>query len=300
MENMLFKDVANKWLKSKTNIKESTLDRYKRAIESKLLLEFGELSINCITANNIQKFFNKLSMKYKSTTIKLIFYVLKSVIISVTKKTILKPQLLTLERYRPETLNKEEVSKLNIYFNNDSSLYSLGIRIALTTGLRVGEICALKWKNINLEKKTIKIIATMQRMSSKIGKEKHKTVVKITAPKTESSYREIPIPPKLFNILKIYKCHSDCFLLTGKSDKFIEPRVLQYHFQVVSLRYIGRKIRFHALRHTFATELISHQVDIKTVSELMGHSSVIVTLNIYRFVKYDDMMKALKIMEKIL
>ena len=166
----------------------------------------------------------------------------------------------------------------------------------MNTGIRIGELCALKWENINLEERKIYIKKTIERVY--IKKEK-KTKIIIDTPKSNSSIREIPINNKLYEILKKMKGKSkkNEYVLTGSDTHYIEPRNYQYHFKVILKKSkIKASYKFHALRHTFATICIEIGMDIKSLSEILGHADVSVTLNVY--VHSSDKLKR-KFLEKL-
>ena len=140
-----------------------------------------------------------------------------------------------------------------------------------------GELCALKWSDINQEDGSIRINKTVQRIKSFNGNPK--TIVAITTPKSGKSVREIPLPGFITDLLRPAK-FSDSYFLSG-SDKLIEPRLMQYHFKHVLEKANLPSMNFHITRHIFATNCISSGFDIKTLSEILGHASVEITLNRY-------------------
>lgn len=155
---------------------------------------------------------------------------------------------------------------------------NLGIFISAVTGIRIGELCALKWSDIDLEKRIIAVSKTMQRIKNIGGKTATKIV--ITPPKSKTSAREIPVPDVLYSYLKKMQCDNDCYVLTGKK-LFAEPRTMQYRFASILKRIGLPQVNFHAMRHMFATKCVDVGVDVKTLSEILGHCSVEITLNRY-------------------
>lgn len=153
---------------------------------------------------------------------------------------------------------------------------NLCVLLSLYTGLRVGEICGLQWKDIELKKEFLSVTKTVERISLGNGK----TKVVIEPPKTESSIRKVYIPSFIVVSLKEYKDKPDKYILSGKS-KPTEPRALQYRFKRILNKTKIREMSFHSLRHTYATLCIERGMDIKTLSELLGHSDVKITLNTY-------------------
>ena len=163
----------------------------------------------------------------------------------------------------------------------------------MNTGLRIGEICALKWKDINLEKRIIYVQATLERIYDENLK---KTKVIIDKPKTKNSVRQIPISNKLYSILKPLKkkYEEEDFFLTGKSERYVEPRSYQYIYKRVLKKCKIQPHKFHCLRHSFASECINVGMDIKTLSEILGHANVNITLNIYVHSSYQTKKKYLE------
>ena len=171
---------------------------------------------------------------------------------------------------------KSEQEMILSFLLCDMNSYNLGIYICLFTGLRLGEICALRRCDINLIHKTITINQTVQRI--KTDKSGTKTELLISTPKTANSHRIIPISDMLYAILNTYMPDSS-YVVNG--DKVMEPRTYQYYFKKVLNSLLIENRNFHALRHTFATNCINCGMDPKCLSELLGHSDVKTTLNKY-------------------
>lgn len=177
-------------------------------------------------------------------------------------------------------LTVSEEKRLLKVLLQDMDQSKLGVYLCLFTGLRIGELCALKWENISLTEGTIKITRTMQRLQIKESKGTCKTQIMITPPKTMRARRTIPLPGFLTEVLRHFSEDGDCYLLTGKAKVFLEPRTMQNHFKQYA-RTCGIEANFHALRHTFTTRCMEAGFDIKTLSDILGHSSVKITLDRY-------------------
>ena len=160
--------------------------------------------------------------------------------------------------------------------------------------MRIEEICALRWENIDFSKKLINVNQTLQR----VYVEKEKTKIIITPPKTKTSERKIPIPTNLYDKLKIEstKFSKEAYVLTGEDEKYIEPRNFQYVYKKTLENCHVQYRNFHCLRHTFATRCIRVGMDIKSLSEVLGHADVNITLNRYVHSSYDSKKK---FMEKL-
>ena len=177
-------------------------------------------------------------------------------------------------------LSVEEQLLLSNALCNDLTLTNLGILLALYTGLRIGALCALKWDDISFESKCIYVHNTMQRIHINVS-QKVKTQIIITQPKSDCSIRTIPIPDKIIPLLYSKRCNAQTFLLTGSTTKYIEPRTMQNRFKSILKKCDIDTVNFHVLRHTFATRCVEIGFDIKRLSEILGHSSVNITLNRY-------------------
>lgn len=181
-------------------------------------------------------------------------------------------------------LSDHDFETLSAYLVRHSDPRDLGILTAMYTGMRIGEICALKWGNINLEERLIYVQHTLQRIYIKNQNHQSTSYVTMTSPKSLASIRSIPITMTLTEFLRHFyeqnKVSAEDYLLTC-SAQYIEPRSYENYYKKI-LRQAGiADIRFHGLRHTFATRLIEHGADYKIVSELLGHQSVTTTLHLY-------------------
>jgi integrase len=173
---------------------------------------------------------------------------------------------------------EREILKKQLIKNADE--ISIGVLLAMCSGVRIGELCALRWENIDLENKNLHIKNTLQRIPDLFAA-CAKTHVVVGSPKTRASVRTISLPDFLVDILTAKAKNPQAYFLSGAKDRFIEPRLVQYHFKKI-LKSCGiADANFHALRHTYATRCIELGFDAKTLSELLGHSNVNITLNRY-------------------
>lgn len=155
----------------------------------------------------------------------------------------------------------------------------LGILIAFYTGIRIGELCALTWEDINLEEEVLHIRKNVQRVKCKEGQSN--TEILFQTPKTSTSLRSIPLPPVLIPLLRSHQGEDIQYVIKGKKHPWAEPRTVQYRFSRILKQCSIKSFRFHMLRHAFATRCISKGFDVKSLSEILGHSSVQITLNLY-------------------
>ncbi len=184
---------------------------------------------------------------------------------------------------RVEVFNSKEQKKLEMYINHNIDLYNSAILLALYSGLRIGEICALKWNDFNFNYGAVSIDKSVQRQEIKNDQNHKKTQLVITNPKSSSSVRVIPIPSFIVqHFKKLYSCEiNQRFLFTNSYEKPLDPRTLQYAYKR-TLNECGVSYKnFHCLRHTFATRCITAGCDIKTLSEILGHADIKITMEYY-------------------
>lgn len=183
-----------------------------------------------------------------------------------------------IEKSDIEILNKYERSRLQNYLQNNLTSTNLGILLTMYSGMRIGEVCALKWGDINFENGVIHVSKTVQRIKN--SDETSKTKVVVGSPKSKTSERDIPIPKFLVGLLKNFSVNKNGFIMSNTSRP-TEPRTIQNRFKSVLKKCGIRSVNFHFLRHTYATVCIENGIDPKTVSELLGHANVNITLNRY-------------------
>ena len=300
LTKMTVKDLIYEFLSRKqSTIKKSTLANYRTKSEKHIIPALGHIQCCNITANNIYEFIE--SMREKSLTERYIHdnvVLLKSVFRYANKiysvKNVLDGIILPKGK-KPviELLSNAELSRLDEHLTACLDLKNLGILIVRNTALRIGEICALQWKDIDLEERVIYVKKTLQRVQVKGGKKK--TELTIMPPKSDKSVRVVPIPDWLVEYLLKYKNNDDFYVISG-NNRPIEPRILQYRFVKILKELDLKHVHFHSLRHSFATNCIALGFDIKTLSEILGHSSVKITLELY---VHSDMERKKKCMNLI-
>ena len=180
-----------------------------------------------------------------------------------------------------EVLSVNNQKRIMQYAIDNFTFRNFGIYICLSTGIRIGEVCALKWGDINIATETISINRTIERIYVIDGEKRHTEVV-IGTPKTKNSLREIPMSKELLKIIRPLKkvMNDDFFILTNEA-KPTEPRTYRNYYKQL-LKQLGiPDLKFHGLRHSFATRCIESQCDYKTVSVILGHANISTTLNLY-------------------
>lgn len=292
---------AEEWLSAvRLKNKESTYIKYRAICEKHILPALGELSPNRITtqiAGNLLH--ERLQSGLSPRTVCGIKTILK-MLLNFAGKDDADCDFSALKIRQPHkdmrVLSVEEQRSLCGYLKENMDQCKMGVFLCLFTGMRVGEICALRWSNVSLDNRTIRIEETMQRINT----EKGKTKVITTLPKSSYSCRIIPITDELAALMSKFRALGREYVLSGSEDVFIEPRTLQYRFKKY-LKLAGIKnANFHALRHTFATRCVESGVDVKSLSEILGHSNIGITLSRYVHssmdFKRENMEKLVKLM----
>ena len=286
-------DVALEWLEmAKIEVKESTYALYRRNVESHILPHIGGLKLSQITSQRLTAFVGDLLTRgrcdgkggLEPKTVQDICVLLGSILEYAKQEYNASPALKLPTLKAPEkemrVLSLDEQQKLENYLFCNLDLTAVGCLLALYTGLRLGELCALTLSDFDLSSGTVKINKAMQRIKNHDDKSKAKTKIIIDTPKSRASVRVLPLPAFLLDIIKKRYCSASpyAFFLTGSTGRFMEPRAVEYRFKQITDKCNLKAVNFHALRHTFATRLAEHGTDIKTLAELMGHSSSKMTL----------------------
>lgn len=278
----------NYWLESniKIAVKKSTYYNYLGMIVRHINPQLGDKALHELIHEDIQILIGQLMEKgLKASTLHGIFRLLnasleKAVELEKLHKNPCRGVTLPKRRRkRPKSLTKSQQEILFHKAYHDK--YGVAIIIAMFTGMRIGEISVLKWENINLEERIIHVNETILRVKAEKG-DKKKTTILRNEPKSDFSNRVIPIPSGLLDyLIELKENAKGEYVVYCKDGKFAEPRVIQYRFKKLLIDSGLEVINFHALRHTFATRSIESAADIASVSRLLGHSSVKMTLDYY-------------------
>lgn len=277
--------IFSEWFQSiHHRVKESTAANYRMKAEKHVLPAFSDMKADAVTETDVYDFIasrqkSGLSNRYISD----ILIMMKSVFKYASKTYhFLNPldgiTLPKMQKPEIELLDEKQQGKLQQYITENPNHSTLGIALSMSTGIRIGELCALQWEDIDLEKRILTVRKTMQRIQTPDGETK--TKLTIAEPKSESSKRKIPIPDCVVSILEKFRGKAKEYLVSGE-ERPVEPRTMQYRFASILKNVKLPSVHFHALRHMFASKCVKLGFDIKTLSEILGHSKVEITLNRY-------------------
>ena len=288
-----FGEVLNLWMdNNRLRLKGGTINKYQSLIDTHILPELGSIRIAELSTTRINKFLDGkiskgrvdgsggLSASYVRSIMLVINaaikYAVSEQLCLPLKTPICKPPV---DKAELQILSSEEQKKLESSLLGSFDLTCAGIFLSLHTGLRIGEICGLAWDDIDLMNGVIHVRHTVARIRS--DNSAGSTILIIDSPKTKASKRDIPISSALLPVLlKLKALSGKGFLLTGTSE-FIKPRTFEYRYHRILDSCGITSVNFHALRHTFATRCVEAGVDIKSLSEILGHGNASITLNTY-------------------
>lgn len=294
-------EVYREWIVAVANrIKESTYANYRTKFEKHILPVFGETPCADVTSGKVNAYIHqKLEEGLSESYVRDLFTVFRSMLLygqeeyhfCLSLRNIVLPNS---KRNKAEKISNNEQKRLVNHLKQHMDPTALGIMLSLYMGLRIGELCGLMWSDVDLNAKVLFIRRTVQRICT-YDANSQKTKIVISTPKSDASFRVIVIPDFLLEYLHQFQKDDNCYLLSG-NEKLIEPRTYQYRYKKILSKINIENHNYHRLRHTFATNCIQNGFDVKTLSIILGHKTVSITLN--RYVHPDDVHER-KLMNKL-
>ena len=285
--SLTFDQAAYAWLKEKKGkIKITSYNHYANQYELHIKPFFANKLLKDLKAEHYNQFLKKKEEDgYSAGTLQLIRVIIKMIILYADNEYgIPKPKGIYIPNKNSSELKaftKEEQQRINKYLSDHSDHYALAIGLSLYCGLRIGEVCALQWKDLDLYQGIITVSRTLIRIQNKENNHESRTKLVIQKPKTSTSNRKVPMPDCLSKEI-ITRFHDDpeCYVITG-TKHYMEPRVCLRKFKKIVSELDMEDYTFHACRHTYATRCVELGIDAKILSELLGHSSVKITMDRY-------------------
>ena len=283
-------ELVDEWyIQIKCKVKISTMASYNNIVSQHILPELGELRVWELTNHDLSEFIqNKYKEGFSDGTVHLIAVVLKSILdfgdsINVAYQENLHINYSKKNNDQKKIMEMEHYEKLKNYLMHPSCDWEAGLLLCLCSGIRLGELSGLTWENIHTEEGYISINRTISRITNVNYKEdpnQTKKILYIRYPKTKSSIRDIPVSDTICKILEQWRKDKSCYLMTG-CEHCMEPRTIQRKYkrllEILNIPYV----KIHSLRHQFSTLWIEKSFDSKNLAEILGHTSVKTTLDIY-------------------
>ncbi len=299
-KEMNFSQLCRQWADSvRYQVKPSTYGVYLTMIEKHILPDLGKVRVTELNNRMLEQYFQeKQSQELSWNTLRLIVFLLKAIVqmgedAGIEPSERLHYHIPKYKKSSTRMIEHDHTERLLRYLEDSDKIFDMGLLISICTGIRVGELCGLQWGDVNWSGGTIRINRTVSRIrnpetGSKTERRQRseeendlsKTIIYVGTPKTGTSIREIPLPDFLILKMLRYKRDEPCYILTGKT-KCMEPRGVQRRFKNLLRRRSIPEVNIHALRHAFASRWIENGFDSKALSEILGHSSVKITMDIY-------------------
>lgn len=294
----LFDSLLKDWLNFiRADVKPSTYSRYKTMIDRHIRPNLGEIPVSELTSRQMDLFRIHLQTSgnlkkpggLSPKTVTGILSVVRLALNYGADRGYDCPDHIAVQNPRlcaPEIqiLTFQEQQKLEQALFQENSPVSFGILISLYLGLRIGEVCALRWEDFDMENGLLHVQRSMQRIpnleKSAADASAAKTKIVVDKPKTSCSLRKIPIPSFLLPVFQQHKKADNSYIVTG-SASHLEPRGFYRKYKKIMKTCDLEHFNYHALRHTFATRCVENNFDIKSLSEILGHANISMTLQRY-------------------
>lgn len=304
-------DWLKTWLKNykAISLKPSTYDLYETLIDTLIKTELGQLKLKDIKPVHIQAFYNKLydnGKGYSTSTIQKVNNILNPAFKTAIKNELINKNpvdSIEMPKHKEKQVRALTIEEQNVFVEEaKNSWYFSAFVVALDTGLRCGELLALEWNDIDLKNGEITVYKNLVAVKDR-DSEDEKLILKIQqSPKTAKSIRTVPLTQRALNVLRELKIKqqslSEIVFCTNKGTH-VFPKNLRRTFQSILSKAKIEKLGLHVLRHTYATRLFEAGANPKTVSELLGHKNVSVTLNIYTHVLPHQKKETVKLLDKL-
>lgn len=311
---MLYKDWLKIWLNEKRNyVKETTYSSYTNALFNRIMPVLGGYSLDEINESVLQNaalFWlnhgrNNGEGGLSERTVREDVMIIKSSLKAAAKEGLIQRREMQIifpagkQDCKPAALSAENQALYTRAVINSLDSRSAGIIFTLHTGVRIGELCALKWSDIDLSDSSVYIHKTLERVFDKDLDGRGASKIITSSPKTQSSIRTVPLSSFICQILRQIDCNNPKAYLLTNTERYIEPVNYRHFYQSFIKKNNLPYIKFHGLRHTFATRLIENGVDCKTVSELLGHASVNMTMNLYVHPQMEQKRRAVEMIKNL-
>lgn len=287
METKNIRYIANAWKEYKQHfVKQSSMAAYLLLLNKHILPEFGDCTE--LPEHEVQSFvLRKIKGGISAKTVKDILIVLKMIVQYGAKNGWINNYSWDIkypaneQKKELDVMSTDNFKQILAYLQKNFTFQGLGIIITMNTGMRIGEICGLQWGDIDMDTNCISVQRTVERIYVMEGDKKFTKLV-INTPKTQNSCRQIPMSKDLLALVKpLMKVVNKSYYVLSNSDKPIEPRTYRNYYKELLAQLGIPDLKFHGLRHSFATKCIEAGCDYKTVSVLLGHANISTTLNLY-------------------
>ncbi len=313
---------VGKWLKiwvdvyAKPNVRPATYDLYRLMIDNHLAPGLGDIPLQKLQASEIQAFYNQKAKEYSTSTVRHMHVVLSQAMDQARKEHKLMASPVTATRpprvTRPEAkyFTSSQIDQLMKSIEGDR--WHTMILFTLGTGMRRGEVCALKWENVDLEKGIVYVKESARRVRNHTRRGP-KTKIIISPPKTDKGKRAVPLPSQILAALKKHKAKQaeeklkigeyykdQGFVFAWEDGRIVDPDYLTKYFRKVIKKCGFEGISLHSLRHSYASALLKMGESPKTVQEILGHSTIMITLDTYSHIAPEMKEQAAQKMDEFL